>query len=340
MALSFSYYENRFIESASDTFTAADWLEVIGNEQHGGEAFALDSGQSTIAVQIPWRKARSFVTFALGWSYLKKYDGSDATKAIIRQNPVEHPRFPWLTAANVSLQGISPVGVANVGTKVAGIYSDSLSTAKYNQCIATVQFADRPWKFDNNTGAYSPFIESQRNTHFDLSPSVEIISAEGLSNLTIVHGAAAGTRVPAPIGTLMSKITYTLNWMWVPHEYISTTGYPLLTPTKILGCVGRVNSDTFFGFAPGTLLLQAPQFQAFRFPVATVNPTDFSYYGWNVRLPIQFFDPTRAVADAAYRGHQTVPIRRDLLWYGAVRENGMSKIFPEAAFADIFANSN
>lgn len=318
------------------------WLEVIGNEQVGGESIALEGGTATIAVEIPWYLARQFVRFALGWSYTPYPTGSDSSRRLVRENPVRHPRFPFLTASSVSFQGISPLGVEGVGTKVDGIYSTSVPVAAYDKTIATVTFTDRPWRFQEDGGSYDPAAEASRNTYFDPVPSVEIISAEGLNNIKFANGpGAGGPPIPAPFGTLMSKTTYTLNWMWVPHEYISTTTYPLLTPTAILACVGRVNSDTFLGiFPPGTMLLQAPVFTPFRFPIATAEPAaDEGFFGWNVRLPLQYFDPTRGVADANYRGHQCVPYRPNLLWYGAQRELG-DKVFPEADFSTIFSNPN
>lgn len=402
-----TYYEDAHPDYFSTRFTRADWLEAIGNEQVGGESVSLEGGQATIAVKIPWAKRLAFARFVHGWSYVSR-----GSLMLRRENPVRHPQWPHLVGANVSFQGISPVGVAGVGTKVAGAYPDSMFQAKYANCVATVTFTDRPWVFRRDHGGYSPAVEGTRNTYLEPTPTIEVISAEGLNNIKFASGPNSGAAVPAPFGTLMSKCTYVLNWMWVPHEYISTSDYPVLVAAKINACVGRVNTDTFFGFPPGTLLLQAPSFQPFRFPIVTSDRTE-GFFGWNVRLPIQHFDPPRGgttglllagaalnvgiidVSEASipfietgdtvtlawaggfrenvtvgakvgnsfvvsggtgtdlpavatlmvvysnrWRGHQLVPRRQDLLWYGAVREDGSSKIYSEAAFANIFANAS
>lgn len=408
-----TYYEEAFPSYFANPFTRDEWLEVIGNQQQGGSSFSVEAESATIAVEINWTRALAFIRYAVGWSYLRTPDASAGSRKLIRENPKRHPQFPWLTVSNVSIQGIGPVGVAGVGTRVNGLYTDLLRVAKYDKIIATVTFADRPWSFQTDAGAYAPSQEMLRNTYLEPTPSIEVISAEGINNIAFANGPSAGAAVPAPFGTLMSKITYTLNWMWVPHEYISTTSYPVLLPTKILACVGRVNADTFFGFPPGTLLLQAPVFQPHRFPIATADRT-VGFFGWNVRFPIQYFDPPRggsagvlttrtdddtgtitfataaptpAVAslvrvswsggertgmvvtavgglgftatvdggtgdalpaaaaavsliDDTYRGHQCVPRRQDLLWYGAIRADGTSKIYQEATFANLFANAN
>lgn len=334
------YRLNALADYLSNPYTASDWKEAIGNEQQGGETFAVEGGQASIAVKVPWAKARQFVRFVLGWSYLNDFDGTVASYTLIRENPQQHPRMPWLYASSVSLSGLGPVGTPGVGTKESGVYgSASLPNAKYDTIVATVQFRDYPWAFKGNSPSYNAILEAQRNVFISATPSVEVISAEGLNNIKFANGPIAGSAAPAPFGTLMSKTTYTLNWMWVPHEYISTTAYPILTPSKILGCVGKVNNDTFLGFAPGTLLAQAPVFEPMRFPIGCIDST-LGFYGWNVRLPIQFFDPPRGVEDANYRGHLCIPYRKDLLWYGAIRENGTSRLYSTTVFENIFANAN
>lgn len=326
------YFDNVLVESPEDTFTKSDWLEVIGNEQAGGESFTLEGGEGAINVKVKWGKARSFLRFALGWSYADK----ESPFRLRRENPVYHPRFPWLTASSVSFAGSTPVGVEGVGTKVDGVFSSGVKVAKYDHCIATVRFADRPWTFLDDEFAISPATEAARNTYFDLTPSVEIISAEGINNIMFANGPGIDNKVPAPFGTLMAKVTYTLNWMWVPQEYISLDESDVFLPSNIMSCVGRVNSAEFMGFPAGTLLLQPPVFQRFRFPISTAGGF-YGYFGWNIRLPMQYFDPERgAVISATYRGHQCIPRREDLLWYGAKRDIGGTKLYPEADFANIF----
>ncbi len=332
-------YLNDIHPTYATKFTISEWKEAIENSQVGGESISLEAGQATISVKVPWARLLPFLRFTLGWSYV---NGTGSSQQLRRENPVRHPRMPWLTAANVSLQGIGPVGVEGVGTKVIGLYSNGLYVAKYDTVVATVTFADRPWIFAADSDTYAPSQESNRNIFLTPTPSVEIISAEGLNNIKFAHGPQSGNAIPAPFGTLMSKVTYTVNWMWVPHEYISVFAYPTLYPTNILNCIGRVNSQPFLGFAAGTMLLQAPVFEPLRFPMATNQALQqLGFYGWNVRFPVQFFDPSRGAGFSdTYRGHQCVPLRTDLLWYGCLREDNSSKLFPEADLNDIFANPN
>lgn len=333
-------------------FTVAEWKEVIGDQQPGGESISMEASQATIAVDIPWDRAMAFVRFALGWSFVSEPPRTGGDAALHRINPARHPRFPYLSVANVSFQGVSPHGTPGVGTKVEGVYGSAISLpqAAYNRCIATVTFQDQRWTFIEDGNSYSPSAESQRNVFFDPVPSVEIISAEGLNNLKFSYTTAGpagpnGTAVPAPFGTLMAKVTYTMNWMWVPHEYISTQPYPILRPTRILNCVGRVNTQDFFSFIPGTVLMQAPIFEPMRFPVVSnAANRGLGFFGWNVRIPFQYFEPeegtqTGLPPGAQFHGHQLLPWRINLKWYPAIRESG-DKVFPEADFTQIFANAN
>lgn len=134
------YYADRYIDSGQADYTITDWQEAIADQQPGGDAFSLESGESSLTVLVPWLKARSFVRFVLGWSYADQ----DSPYRLRRELPQYHPRFSWLRASTVSFQSIAPVGVQNVGTKVAGAFSNSLPIAKYDKMLATVRFTDHP----------------------------------------------------------------------------------------------------------------------------------------------------------------------------------------------------
>jgi hypothetical protein len=333
------YYSDRYVFAPDQQFTAADWKEIIGNQQAGGETISLDGSQATIQVHVPWQKKQTFAQFCVGWSYVV----SSAATKLTRQNPVQHPSFPTMYASSVSFQAESPVGQAGVGTKVSGLYSTSLKVAKYHSVTATVQFTERPYFIlPDAVIAVLGGFEGYRNTYFEPVPSIEILSAEGLNNLSFKYnsGGPGTSPIPAPFGTLMSKVTQTLNWMNVPHEYINGSNQYTFLPKKILNCVGRVNSAPFFGFPANTLLLQAPVFVRHRFPTPTADGTS-GYFGWNIKLPLQYFEPNLGIQSGVppgevFAGHQVLPYRKNLLWYPAVREDGTSKIYPEADFKQIF----
>jgi hypothetical protein len=357
---------------------------------------------------LDWNKCRSFERYALGFSYA---DDGEPWR-LRRRNPVPHPRFPWLTATTVSFTAFAPLANPEQdGTYVPGIYPDSFDVAQYQKVYATVRFTDRPWTFLPDQDVPSYLTECQRNTYFNPSPSVEMISAEGLNNLRFANGTSATTVIPAPFGTLMSKNLLALRWMWVPNEYISGDSTLTFTPKWIDSVVGRVNNAEFLGYPARTLLLQAPQYERFRFPYAPASKQTPGFFGWNVTFPIQYFDPPRGydatklfsgtggtsgvltfdstthgtylgvegtidlewgssgeyredvtvdgtsattltfsggtgnllpavntaikVYDNRYRGHQLVPRRTDLLWYGAYRELG-GKLYQEADFSNLF----
>ncbi len=402
-------------ETFSLTTDVREMIEIT--QPGGGEAFSLESGDATSVYLVPWDKQRDFIFKFLGFSYAD----NKSPWRLHRINPVYHPRFPWLTASTVSFSAIGPLkNDDNTGTYVQGVYpslAGCIKVAQYEWVIATVRFVDRPWTFLDDAqvlsaGSGTAYAgEPYRNTYFTPSPSVEIISAEGLNNILWANNqfspTSPGNIIPAPFGTLMSKTLLSFRWMWVPNEYVSGPNSLTFTPKWIDSCVGKVNSDTFLGYAPGTLLLQAPTYERFRFPVPTIDGV-YGYFGWNIGLNFQFFDPPRgsqdgtltsgagttagtitlavaftnfsvggtvdvqwaggghregmtvdaylglvvavsggtgnvlpanstpiAVYDNAYRGHQLVPYRSNLRWYGAKRQLA-GKLYEEAAMSNIF----
>lgn len=270
-------------------------MEVIGtNQPGGGEAVTLQSGEATIVAQINWGQRRSFLRFVLGFSYADP----GAPWALHRENPQYHPEFTWLSATSVSFSAMAPkANDASTGTFVPGSFSDSLPQAQYKICYAVVRFTDQPYTFLEDSDILTSADEAYRNTFFNPTPSVEIISAEGLNQVKFTAGPQGGEPIPAPFGTLMSKCTLSFKWMNVPNEYISGPNTLTFTPKWINSVVGRVNSVAFLGYPAGTLLLQAPQYERCRFPEQTSDGV-YGYFGWNITFPIQFFDPSRGYSTA------------------------------------------
>lgn len=363
-----------FPEEPADEYDPdTDWLERIDSVGPSTESFSLEAGEATVAVQIPWNKARDFLRKTLGFDYADK----QTPWKLHREPAAWHPRFPWLIAATVDFSPVAPAGnfaAINItpddphtGTHLPNIYGAALPggsagwvylrTAGYRKIWATVRFRDVPWTIRLDAPITSAADEITRNVFFTAEPSIEVLSAEGGNMLKFIEGSpsssAATSTVPAPLGTLMAKTNFTMNWMHVPHDYISSDPDILIpinaAKTKgLLTCVGRVNSAAFGPFPAHTLLMQPPRFTRFRYPVASLDGIR-QFFGWNVAVPLQHFDPDKGVADtppgtSPYRGHQLMPYRIDLKWYMATRDGAAASanntFLPEADFNVIFENVN
>ncbi|NCW80336.1 MAG: hypothetical protein EBV68_00480 [Betaproteobacteria bacterium] len=339
-------------EDPDDEFDLVDdWKERIDSLAPGTESFSLEAGEATTPIQIPWNKARDALRKILGFDYADKA----APWALHRENPTYHGRFPWLTAANCTFQGVEPsYNDSQGGFLVEGLFDNPPSpyVAKYSTIFGTVRFRDVPWEIRPDSSTPTAADEIKRNVYFDCDPSIEVLSAEGASFLKFIEGTPAAdpatSSVPAPLGTLLAKTNFILNWMRVPHDYISDDPN-ILNPVKILACVGRVNSAAFGPFTrPGTLLMMPPKFERFRYPVCTVDGIS-NFFGWNVRIPLQYFNPDKGVANtppgtSPYYGHNLMPYRADLKWYMAIRGPGTTvttdnTFLPQADFNDIFRHA-
>lgn len=357
-----------FPEEPEATFDpAADILELIGNDQPGGgDTFGLETAETTLVYLIDWKKARSFIRWMIGFSHAS----AGAPYKMYRENPQPHPRFGWLTASTVHLAATAPVsnatdGVPERAPNVPAMYADTeiTKTGLYQKCYATVRFVDQPWTFRPDGFVTTHKNEVERNCYFTPVPTQEMLSAEGgtaqlkwaqtsaavVGPPAVAAGPTVGGVIANLFGTLVNKVTFTMNWMWVAESYLSLD--PLLFyPRRILECVGHVNSTKFGPFPAGTVLMQPPKFTRFRFPVATFDGLD-PFYGWNIQVPLTYFNPPRGVPrnaavyptqeaedliDGIPRGHRLMPWRTSLLWYEATREDNATHLLPETDLNQMF----
>lgn len=339
------YIDDVFAELDANQFNpATDILEIIGNDQPGGgDAFSLEGGEGTLVYLIDWTKARSFIRSCLGFSYADR----DSPYKLHRENPWIHPRFPWLTASTISFSSTAPVsnsvdGVPAGTPNTPAVFTDApiQKTGLYRKCYATVRFKDVPWTFRPDTFVTTYADELDRNVWFEPRSTVEMLSAEGpLGQMkwaeTGTGGPTIGNPIPAPFGTVVPKVNYTLNWMHVPESYLSTDNFAF-RPTKILDLVGKVNSATFGTFAASTLLMLAPTFQRFRFPVSTFDGL-YPFYGWNIKVPLVFFQPRpRGATSPSDDGYRLLPWAYNLSWYSAKRADSTTYLYQESDLLTMF----
>ena len=171
------------------------------------------------------------------------------------------------------------------------------------------------------------------------------MTAEGTSQLAFGEGdppgpdtanpkGPLGTAFPVPVAQLMAKVKLSVDWLNVPHNYLSTNRY-FLNPSKIIQRLGTTNSDEMFDseFAVGTMLLVAAEFEDALFPV-TPNDLNNPVTGWNVKLHFDQFDPENRFSDN-YRGHLIYPWRYNNKWYFAKRKDG-STLLPQLELMKVF----
>jgi hypothetical protein len=333
-------------EATGATFTAADWLEAIEQSDPGGsDTLSNESADATVVIEIEAAKLRSAVTWILGYSWA---DDAGPYK-LHRLPPASHPIYgTQLRATAVSFQRYNPCGNPDVlGGKpyeTSPVVFDSVTRfARYTHARVQVKFAPRAYYLysdDNAEWLAGGGKEFDRWTErYQVESSVELIDAETERHLVWVDGPGSpdgpnGKEFPGRIGERTVHTRLNMIWHEVPQNYLCD---PSGVPTKILDCVGRVNSDWFpkvngqtgTGFAPGTLLMEAPIFERHLFPWFS---EDGRAYFWTVRIPLLHFDPTKPADSTVLtdRGWRTAPwrfgggVNGGPGWYGIRRKTSSS----------------
>ena len=358
-----------YIEASADVFdpvaNQGDWREVIDSgASHSTAGFSNDEQTATIVGYIPWNKQRSAIQYFLGFSY------ADSSYTLHRQNPQAHPLFPWLYASEISLTPFNPTPNENATTQVSGfpLIAESLfepfvtlQVANHLLALCTVKFRSYRYTFLDDSDITEPQMEWMRNVFLDLEPSVEALSADGIGQLTWAetgtgggpeNGPTVGDNFPAPVAELLGKNIYTLNWVDVPYNYLSTDD-DIFYPANILACLGKVNSTDFptdaeFPFLPGTMLMRGVKFVQKVYPVA---PLTFGQplISVDVSMDLQYFNPSKGNTDlmaSPYFGHNLFPWRGGPfdgtggLFFYATRGNGGPPFLQNADFNNMFVSPN
>lgn len=322
---------------------------VEATQPGGGGSFSAASQEATVVCYVEGPKLRSALRHYLGHSYCD----TESPYLLYREPPDRHPLHPQLYCYDATYVGMGPKATADEPlyqtSEFTGWYGQELYRADYEKYLVTLRYKSfgRVLFLPNEEMADETVLyeaEYKRYTHITMGPAVQALTADGSSMLKFREGGVPpagpeGTAFPAPIAELMAKSNLTVKWLSVPHEYLTTNRF-YLKPDKIIERLGGLNDGTFIGFAKGTCLLLAAQFDPILYPVTPADPYK-PLTGWDVTLSFEHFDPTKGVADSPpgtseYRGHRLFPWRVDGQWYFANRENDTDELLPLVAMEKLF----
>lgn len=361
-----------YTEAPQDVFNPlanpADWLELIDSGASPSHTHLSNDGQEAQLVgYIPWNKQRSAAQWFLGFAF------ADASYTLHRTNPEAHPLFPWLYASEISFNPFNPVLNSNNPSSPLQFVSPwfgnqlvSINVANHRYAIATVRFRSFRYSFLDDSEITDPRLEWMRNVYMDLDPSLETLSADAIGQLAFVETSSrvagppiipAGPTVspkqtpfPAPLAERQGQATYTLSWVNVPFEYLSSEE-DYFYPANILACLGKVNADEFpYGssdpFQPGQLLFDGVRFTQKVFPVAAADPSS-PLLSIDVSMSLKYFNPPKG-AESDFYGHNLLPWRQNGLYYYATRVDPSTgtattntpPLLSSATFNDIFVSPN
>ncbi len=315
----------------------SDWLEIIDSGQsQSSSRFSNDSQEATVVGYIPWNKQRSAAEWFLGYASVK------SNGMLSRNNPEQHGIFPQLFASEISFKPFNPtVNPDNPSAPLQfvspwfGNTFVSINTAYHKLAVTAVTYRSVRYTFLDDSAITDMRQEFYRNVYLDLDPSIQTLSADGISQLafvetsariagppTIPAGPAVNTPFPAPLAVLLGKNKFTLNWLNVPLSYLSTATN-FFYPTNLIAGLGCVNSQPFpYGgltqFPIGTLLMHGVKFEQKVVPIAPADPS-FPLIWVNVAIELEYFNPPTGAPSPITQGHNLMPWRSNGLFYYATR---------------------
>lgn len=316
------------LRGTAEEFSGSDWRQVVGKmEPAGDSSFSATHGEAALVGLVSEEKTRGALRFALGWDAVEPAVGTPGDPGfvparLLRTNPVPHPKYPELWATGASELGLAPDGQGALRTtKTFGLVAPLLPAenrlgggvtgqrAKYRESRVGLRFEPLPYELQ--TDLFTT-IEHQRNVVFDQESRAEILSLSGFT-LTYAEGsdlpfathsspagavgppAAAKQPVPAETGQILVKSDCTLTWYRVPERWLFFPG--TRKPTRMLARLGTLNSDTFFGYARGTLLFSSLKLTRFPWtlragPKAGDTALE-SRHHYQAQIGLTWFDPPR-----------------------------------------------
>ena len=251
----------------------------------------------------------------------------------------------------------------------------------YKQAYATVRFKEFPapvFRDDDPTWTSSSKEYQRFVALVQATPKNEIVSAAGGTEGTALWwadssaaivgppiiavgptaggSAAGGKEFKGSVYTFKQQVGFSVLWKQVEESYIiddSLDNYMIMpVPARLMAHLGTVNSATFCGQPPGTLLFSGLGLKRFQQPLPT--DSDFGLFAYDVTLQFDYFKPKRPAtvikslgptggSPADKQGWHCFPFGPNGYWYAATRGSTTTQgtysgetLIRETAFEDMF----
>jgi len=302
------------------------WRQFISKTGWQGDA-VLDASSGTssavMKIDVPWDKLTEVVPEILGYSVASGV-------AISRMTPMRHPVFPWMRCTRIT--GIEGVGVlSDPLTGNSATKGPSGDYQSYRIARLTLQFTSMPYAIVDD-GTYPADQEWRRYTERFEKPAAEFAARKSMRirfHPAFSIGANWLPEVTDAVGVLLIKARVQVIWHQVPvRGFYNERG----RASNVLDGLARVNSDTIFGYKPGTLLMEAPDIKPVGCPLdPALIGQEPSHYVTVTHNWLHFDPPLGNYAPGdnyGLRGHNTLPQPYDGKFYPTVLENGQPRFLP------------
>lgn len=285
-------------------------LWMIDNQSPDRQSLTAKDGRISVKMAVPFTGMYNYFLQLVGFSYTQITTpgmGLSKTYKLMRRLPAAHPGWRTFICTGIS----DAYGYQFAGSYTgAGAFIQRFQLPKgslYNWCIFTAQFEPIPIKLWPDEALVG---EQYRYISYEYDGRAEYLTRPpGFMGYKEGPSPPVGAKYPGQSISLEQKTDYEMTWHQVPEDWISVNAVgELCRPTKILSCVGAVNSVEFLGFEAGTLLMLKPKIKRYPSPLILTDPKLGSVQSFycDITFKFVFFDPP-LVAGATTKGHNAKP---------------------------------
>lgn len=245
------------------------YYEAVDNLSPSRSGFSMEGGRAEVTYYVDPGNVEYALTDLLGTSGVSSSTGSPLSRRL----PKAHPKFPWLYASSVDVQGcghFDPSTAVTGGLVVAGAELEVPPVSdlywEYPKYMLKVTFTTRPYAVlsdtvitpytiswvdpaDGSSKNTNVYPEWYRYTDWPYEPSPEVAYAQhGQMKFKTSGAAPDGNTFPGFPKVILPKATVRFCWYQVPYSYL------IAANSTLVKYAGHVNQLTWYRWNPGELL--------------------------------------------------------------------------------------
>jgi hypothetical protein len=313
-------------------FSEDDLQEFVHqNPSQRTDRFSVEKADLDVVYKVPGTKLQGALMWLLGVDYVPQSDSlvTPASIRLKRTCPAFHPVHCWAWAHSVQVQG---QGFQGDDTD-AVIWEWQNTPAKWDHYVVTVSY---------NMPKYNVFYDESVNYEYErflskeFFPHTELVSIETGCILLDAPGTAWENKPPPGMQVAFRRETAGVKLIWhrVPLEFVQASDDEL--PLKLLQVQGRVNSGTFLGRPPETMLCKDIKLNKYVSPLLT-NTIGQLYFMYDIEMDFIYYDPEPKgfVSTGAANGWNYHPAPNYKYYYGV---NSGQPVYKSVDFDKIFTH--
>lgn len=309
-----------------ESFTAADWKEAVDLHSPSQLSIGKQRAVTTLTAYV-----EDFTKLKACLHYLRGYAWVDTDLTLRRNLPARHPIWKNMVCTEIlECHGLQFDSKQDVSQD-----NPDLPFATYKKFKLVASFSAPPYAMAADGDVLT---EDERWVTFGEKPYVDYFQAQmGEAKFSAPSSSFHTTPIPYAVPVRSQKSVYELKWWEVPSEFVRDSEG--ITP-KFDAAIGKVNSDTYAGKYPGTLMVDDIDVEVYNDPIVGDILGTLGRFV-NVTFKFRIWDPTEGNATtattAALHGWN-LALAIDGKAYPVTRTLGGATLYEETAFASLFTH--